>query len=303
MRPALHAARVAVRLAHAPSPLRTDELIDVLPTGACTADRRDELVNALDRREFVPYYQPIYDRETRRLVAIEALARWRRDGEVLGPDRFLADIEAHRLHHQLGARMLLAGMRDLQRLQRGGTVGRDVRVHVNVSAVQLDAYRRVNEVERCAIAHGLQMGSLTVELTETSLLHDPALARAMLTTCRDRGVPIALDDVGAGYSSLTMLRTLPVDEIKIDRSFVADVDTDRVSQAIVAGLAEIGHRLGVTVTAEGVERIEQDRMLGDLGVDRVQGYLYARPMSLDDLVRSCRTPSWGLPGSLRRFRS
>lgn len=247
-------------------------------------DRRAVLQRALRDREFVPHYQPILDARTHRIVAIEALARWNRPSGVVGPDLFLADIERHALHHQLGARMLLAGMRDVQRLRTAQLVDSDTRVHVNVSAVQLDGFHWVAELEECASERGYQLDSLTIELTETSLLQDPALAAMMLGRCRERGVPIALDDMGAGYSSLALLRTVPIDEIKIDRSFVSAVETDVACQAIIAGLVEVGRRLGITVTAEGVERSEQDRVLRDLGVDRVQGFLYATPMRFDDVA-------------------
>lgn len=250
---------------------------------AITADRVSDLRDALGRGEFVMAYQPIVDAHSRRLVALEVLVRRRRGRVVELPAEFLGDIELGGLQHHLAARVFMTGLSDLRRLRAGGLVAPDVRLHVNVSAAQLDDPARIDEVESCARRLGLPHEALTVELTESCALHDPGLAAVMLGRCREKGVPVALDDVGAGYASLALLRTIPVDELKIDGSFVVDVAHSATCQAIVAGIVEITRRLGLVSTAEGVETPEQDRVLRELGVDRLQGHLHGRPMAYDEL--------------------
>lgn len=256
-----------------------------MKTDPSHSDRRNVLEQALRDRQFTPYYQPIHRARDGALVAVEALARWRTGGGVVGPADFLTDIEALDLHHHLAARMLMASLRDLKLMHDDGLVGRDVRVHVNVSPHQLDSFDRIDEVEYCARQHGFPVDVLAVELTETGVLADRLLARSMLAECRERGVPVVLDDLGAGHSSLALLQTMPFDGVKIDRSFVHGVADDRAARAVVGGLVRIAHDLGATVTAEGVERPDDHNVLCELGVDQLQGYLYARPVPVDELRR------------------
>jgi diguanylate cyclase (GGDEF)-like protein len=245
---------------------------------------RAELESALDRNEFVPYYQPIFSSETGVLVAFEALARWRRaDGSICSPDEFIPAIESLGLHHQLGGRMFLASLRDRQRLFDEGLIDEAVRVHVNLSPVQLDDLDHVEAIASIARTRGYAVDRLTVELTETSLLVDGALARQILELAQTYGVQVALDDFGTSYSSLSLLRETPFDELKIDREFVLGAVDDPTCRAVIAAVVQIGEQLGVTVTAEGVETTEQAEALKSLNVHRMQGYLYGRPVPLTQL--------------------
>jgi diguanylate cyclase len=252
---------------------------------------RAELEGALDRNEFVPYYQPIFSSETGELEAFEALARWRRgDGSICSPDEFIPAIESLGLHHQLGGRMFLASLRDRQRLVDEGLIDEGVRVHVNLSPIQLDELDHVEAIASVARDRGYAVDRLTVELTETSLLVDAALARQILELAKTYGVQVALDDFGTSYSSLSLLRETPFDELKIDREFVSGVVDDPVCRAVVAAVVELGAQLGVAVTAEGVETTEQAEALSSLHVHRMQGYLYGRPVPLAQF-RILLTPS------------
>jgi diguanylate cyclase (GGDEF)-like protein len=228
---------------------------------------RQELEQGFERGEFVPHYQPIYSAATGEIEAFEALARWQRpDGTIVSPGRFVPAIESLGLHHVLGERMFLASIRDRQKLVDGGLIDESVRVHVNLSPVQLDGLEHVHSIVAWANQRGYAVDRVTVELTETSLLADADLARKILAVCQSYGVTVALDDFGTSYSSLSLLCEAPVDELKIDHVFVDDLVGNPVCGAIVAAVVELGRRLGVPVTA--------------FGVDRFQGYLYSRPLPL-----------------------
>ena len=136
------------------------------------------------------------------------------------------------------------------------------------------------------VATGIDPSLLTVELTESVLVTDPELAVQRMEHLRALGIRISMDDFGTGYSSLTYLRGLPVDEVKIDKSFVDGLDTDPANAAVVRAVVDIAHTLGLQVVAEGVEHDEQNRMLRALGVDEAQGYLHARPQP------ALQTASW-----------
>jgi diguanylate cyclase len=244
---------------------------------------RVEIERALEAREFVPFYQPVIDMRTGRVEALEALARWRRNGQIVTPDGFLAEIEAYKLYHGLGSRMFLKSLSDLQSLANEGLIGDHVRVHVNMSPVQLDGVQHVHDTAQCGKTLGLDPSRLTIEITEAALLRDTKTAQAMLAAARELGVEVALDDFGTGYSSLSLLLITPVHHLKIDRAFVTPVVHDAACQAVISGIVAMAQRLGIPVTAEGVETIEQAAALQKLGVFFAQGYLYAKPMSLADL--------------------
>jgi EAL domain-containing protein (putative c-di-GMP-specific phosphodiesterase class I) len=153
-----------------------------------------------------------------------------------------------------------------------------VGVSVNVSAQTVLDPSFVSEVAAVLTATGLLPGLLTLELTEGVLVGDPALAAERLQELRGLGCRIAVDDFGTGYSSLTYLKGLPVDEVKIDKGFVAGLASDPADAAVVRAVVDIAHTLGLSVVAEGVEHEQQQEMLRSLRVDEAQGYLHARPM-------------------------
>ncbi len=153
-----------------------------------------------------------------------------------------------------------------------------VGVSVNISADTVLGPSFVTSVSSALAATGLPARLLTLELTE-SVLIDPSLAAERMGELHRLGVRLSVDDFGTGYSSLTYLRGLPVDEVKVDKSFVDAVATDPADRAVVRAVVDIAHTLGMRVVAEGVERAEQQSVLTSLGVDEVQGYLHARPLA------------------------
>ena len=149
---------------------------------------------------------------------------------------------------------------------------------VNLSARNLANLGFAESVRRVLDESGLEPAALTLELTESSIMTEAAEAMVTLEAIHELGVSLSIDDFGTGYSSLAHLRKLPVSEIKIDKSFVFDLTTNHHDEAIVRSMVSLGHHLGLTVVVEGVETVEVRRRLGELGADRIQGYLLSRPM-------------------------
>jgi len=224
-------------------------------------------------------YQPIMAVDSGRLVAAEALLRWTHPelGEV-PPERFVAAAEASTLIDELGARTLKQACQDAADWQaRLPGIG----VGVNVSGRQL-LKRGLDEIVIDALTQsGLEPGLLSLELTESSLLHDHVLASSTLSDLRQRGIRIWLDDFGTGFSGLSHLRQVQVDGVKIDRSFIADVLTDADDLALTSAIIAMAHSIGMPVIGEGVENEEQLAVLKNRGCDYVQGYLLGRAMPVE----------------------
>ena len=203
----------------------------------------------------------------------EALVRWvhPRLG-LLNPAEFLPIVEDHGMTMALTNRVLGLATVD------AAAWPRHLAVSVNVTAADLGDSRTQAAVEDALAASGLAAGRLTLEVTETMLLRDPDASSELMQRLRRRGVRFSLDDYGTGYSSLTHLKDLPVDELKIDRSFVAQLAVSRRTRAIVAGTVQVAHGLGMTVVGEGVEDDDALAALRAVGGDLSQGYLHARPL-------------------------
>lgn len=243
-------------------------------------DRR--LRRAIEAGEIVCFYQPEIDLDSSDVVAMEALARWDdpRRG-MLTPDRFIPFAEESGLILPLGSAVLQAACR--QGLAWRGAGG-DWTVAINLSARQLLGRGLIDDVGAALACSGLPASSLVLEITETVLLHDLPAAATALGALKDLGVRIAVDDFGTGYASLTYLKGLPVDEVKIDRTFVAGLAHDPRDRVIVAAIIDMAHAFALTTTAEGVEHPEQLQILHDLGAERAQGFLWTPPLSDRDIA-------------------
>lgn len=216
----------------------------------------------------------------RTVAGVEALVRWNhsRFGQV-PPSTFIPIAERTGRIVEVGGWALGRALTEVADLpDRRLTVG------VNVSPRQLQSAGLVELVDTALAGSGLEPWRLVLEITEGALVDDPDAARTVLTDLRRLGVAVALDDFGTGWSSLSYLRTLPVDVVKIDRSFVADVPHDPDACALVAAVLGLGHGMGLRVVAEGVERHDQLRILRDMGCDEYQGFLDGLPGSLDDVL-------------------
>lgn len=266
----------------------------------CDEDLRNELAaaadlalairGALDRDEFVVHYQPIVDCRDGELHALEALLRWRRPGigELVYPGGFIGFAERSDLIVEIDRWVVAAVARQLATWRDDPRYGH-VPVAVNVSGRHLGHERFVEHVLDPLRARGIDPSLVIIEVTESAVLDDLGRAAASLEQLRAHGVRIAIDDFGTGYTSLAHLRSLPVDIVKIDRSFTANAPLSEQEASIVKLIIDTGHALGATITAEGVETaIEADR-LTDLGSDMLQGYYFARPV-LPDQLPGARAP-------------
>ena len=244
-----------------------------------------ELRGAIDREELAVAYQPIVDMRTGRVVAVEALLRWnsRLRGEV-GPLEFVPFAEESGLIVPIGRWVLDQACRQVARWRRQGI---DVRLTVNVSGRQLQAPRLVESVATTLRAHQLEAKHLTIELTESVLIDDADRTVAKLQLLRDMGVGLAVDDFGTGWSSLSYLRTLPVDTVKVDRSFVAGLGHDQDVAALTRAIVRLASDLGMALIAEGVEEAGQAQQLAAMGATLAQGWLFAKagtPLEIGPLL-------------------
>jgi diguanylate cyclase (GGDEF)-like protein/PAS domain S-box-containing protein len=247
---------------------------------------------ALDDRRVVPYYQTIVDLESGAVAGFEALARLiERDGTILSPASFIAVAEDTGLVLPLGAQMLERACEDACRWPGASTGDDAIAVAVNVSSCQLQPGDLAGIVRDILARTGLSAPRLHLELTETAIIDlHPEILR-QLSKIRELGVQIGLDDFGTGYASLTHLRRLPLDFVKVDGSFVKGLGSDAGDERIVSAVIDLARKLGLRSIGEGVETTEQLRRLRELGCDQAQGYLFARPAALDKLTYE----RYGLP--------
>jgi diguanylate cyclase (GGDEF)-like protein len=237
----------------------------------------NDLRRALEREEFVIYYQPQIGVETGQIVGVEALVRWQHParGLVL-PEEFIPAAEETGLIVPLGCWVLRTACAQMKAWQNDGVP--PFRLAVNLSMRQFhqpDFVRMVAEVLRDT---GLDPRYLELEITESIAMRDAAFTAQILRRLRDSGIRVAIDDFGTGYSSLKYLKDLPIDGLKIDRSFISDLQSDTNDATIASNIIAIGHSLGLNVIAEGVETEEQLAFLRERQCDEFQGFIWARPM-------------------------
>ena len=243
-----------------------------------------ELREATERGEFVLYYQPIVELSTGRVVGVEALVRWLHPTRgVISPDDFIPALEESGHIVQLGAWVVREACRQARAWRDELGAGAELRVSVNTSAIELIEGTFVAGIQAALAESGLPPGCLTLEITESMMLPHETVAIAVLRRLRDAGIHIVIDDFGTGYSSLSYLNQLPVDGLKIDRSFTHGLGTEREKTAIVRATIAFARALGLKVTAEGIETAAQLRHLVGLHCDLGQGYVFAAPLTADDM--------------------
>jgi diguanylate cyclase (GGDEF)-like protein len=237
-------------------------------------DVEEGLRRGIPLGEFVPFYQPQVDLATGRIRGMEALARWNHPaGGVVGPDLFIPVAEETGLIGDLFESICCQALGEARQWDPSLTLS------VNISPVQLKDPWLAHKILKMIVETGFPAERLEVEITETSLFENLALAQATVASLKNQGVQLALDDFGTGYASLANLRALPFDRIKIDRSFVQAMGEDRESRAIVTAIAKMGESLGVPVTAEGVTGGEVRHALLEIGCEMGQGWLFGKPLS------------------------
>ena len=248
------------------------------PSGGGKLQLLQELREGLERREFRLLFQPLFSADLR-LVALEALVRWQHPRRgLLPPSEFIAVCEESGLIVELGRRVLHEAARHHALLAQQG-LGH-VRLSVNVSAMQF-AHGLLDDVQQVVREFQLPPGALELELTESVIVDDPARAAQVMVALADLGVTLAIDDFGVGYSSLSYLKRLPIHRLKIDRSFVNDLESDASDRSICEAVIALARTLHLGVVAEGVESEFQRDWLRSSGAGELQGYLFAKPLPFE----------------------
>ena len=242
-----------------------------------------QLRGAVKRGELQVHYQPKVDIKTSRIVGAEALVRWNHpELGILPPGQFITLAEELGLIGSIGQWVMAMACRDAVNWIHAG-LG-DLRVAVNIAKPQFESGDLCDVVRQAMHDSGLPPKQLVLELTESMLMDNVEASQALMAELKALGVTLSIDDFGTGYSSLSYLKSFPLDELKIDRSFVVDLPGVKSDVAIVRTVIELGHRLGMSVIAEGVETTEQLDCLARLGCDRYQGFLCSKPLPADQFM-------------------
>ncbi|WP_085678877.1 MULTISPECIES: bifunctional diguanylate cyclase/phosphodiesterase [unclassified Pseudomonas] len=242
-----------------------------------------DLRTALDQGQFRLHYQPKFDAQACAPIGAEALLRWEHPQHgLMLPDRFIGLAEKTGLIIPIGEWVLDEACRQMRQWVEQGHA--DWRMAVNLSAIQFCHAGLVDSVARALRENGLAANRLTLEITETTAMHDADASLTVLQRLSDMGVDLSIDDFGTGYSSLMYLKRLPANELKIDRGFVRDLEQDSDDAAIVSAIVALGQALGLRIVAEGVETNRQQDFLTRLGCDSLQGYLLGQPVPAEQFM-------------------
>ncbi|GAB3488985.1 bifunctional diguanylate cyclase/phosphodiesterase [Marinomonas epiphytica] len=242
-----------------------------------------DLDHAITNQEFELYYQPLFNIRDQKIYGAEALIRWNHpERGLLFPDSFIELAESTGQIVDIGYWVIEQAIMYLAK--RSSSNQTELLVHVNLSALQLADQTLVSQVSKLLKKHSVHANQLGFEVTETALLKDNELAINALQAFKDMGICIAIDDFGIGYSSLGQLKNLPVNQLKVDRSFITDIEDDPNDRKIVEAIIAMSHKLGLLVVAEGIENQTQWQMLNDFQCDFGQGYLIGRPIPEEDFT-------------------
>jgi EAL domain-containing protein (putative c-di-GMP-specific phosphodiesterase class I) len=239
------------------------------------------LKKAIEKEEFKLFYQPLVDLISGRMVGMEALLRWEvSDLGMMPPSEFIPVAEETGLIVPLGEWVLKTACAQNKRWQNAGHP--PLAVSVNLSGRQFHHQNLVEKVEHALHDSALDPKWLDLEITETYAMQDADFTLAILKSMKQLGVGISIDDFGTGYSSLSHLKNFPIDTLKIDRSFVKDLSSNPKEEAIVSAIIVLAHSLDMDVVAEGVEMVEELKILRKHHCDKMQGYLFSRPVGVND---------------------
>jgi EAL domain-containing protein (putative c-di-GMP-specific phosphodiesterase class I) len=233
------------------------------------------LRKGVPKGEFVPYFEPQIDLVTGKIIGFEMLARWNHPtGALIAPDDFIGIAEETGMIGDLSMSIMRQAFDEVKNWDPS------ISLSVNISPVQLRDPWLAQKIVKLLVETGFPATRLEVEITESSLFENLALAQSTVGSLKNQGIKLALDDFGTGYSSLAHLRALPFDRIKIDKSFVLSILTSPDSAAIVNAITRLGDSLNLPVTAEGIEDAEIDERLRQLGCQKGQGWYHGKPKSI-----------------------
>jgi EAL domain-containing protein (putative c-di-GMP-specific phosphodiesterase class I) len=243
----------------------------------------NELKSAIEEDKLTLYYQPIVDLKTGELYSIESLVRWNHpELGFLSPARFLPLAEESTLIVELGNWVLKTACHQLCQWQKKGILDKNITVNVNVAGKQFETINLLEQIFDILDKTKLSPSNLRIEVTETIISQHPTTVTKTLKKIQDLGVKIAIDDFGTGYSSLARLRNFPVNQIKIDKAFVKPLNNHPKDVKFLQGIITLCHNLDLEVVCEGIETEIQKKILSKLQCNYGQGYLFAKPLSVDD---------------------
>jgi EAL domain-containing protein (putative c-di-GMP-specific phosphodiesterase class I)/GGDEF domain-containing protein len=242
----------------------------------------DDIRLAIESEHFELYFQPQVALSNNKIIGAEALIRWKRNGQWITPSEFIPLVESAGLIDVLGDWILRTACIKAKKLVKQGWD--DLVIAVNISPVQFGRKDFLSKVNKVLSETGLAAKNLELEVTEGVIIYNEQEAIETLTQLKQLGVHLAIDDFGTGYSSLSYLRTFDIDKLKIDLSFIENIQHQEADQSIVRTIIELGHNLGLKVIAEGVENKEQQSLLTAMGCDEIQGFYYSHPLTESDFV-------------------
>ncbi|HEY9890001.1 MAG TPA: EAL domain-containing protein [Candidatus Obscuribacterales bacterium] len=255
----------------------------------------NDLRRALEQGEFTLFYQPIVALKSLQIVGFEALLRWQHPTQgLLTPDKFIPIVEETDLINPLGEWILLNACQQVSRWQQQYPAAQNLKLTVNLSVKQLREAILLPQLEKVLAATQIKPYSLTLEITESLFVADIDTTSRLLNQVQALGVKISIDDFGTGYSSLSYLHQLPVDSLKVDRSFVSPLETTAKNQTIAASIVGLSNLLALNAIAEGIETPEQLAWLQSLHCEYGQGYLFSRPVDATAAVQLLELESWSL---------
>jgi EAL domain-containing protein (putative c-di-GMP-specific phosphodiesterase class I)/CheY-like chemotaxis protein len=292
-------------VSHLHKPFRLTELEEVLQKYAASEAapivkkapriviQKEELRAAIDRDEFVLHYQPQIDIATGRVIGVEALVRWKHpERGLIFPDNFIGRMEELGLIDELGWIVVNRGLSEVGQFASGD--GKVPMLSLNESVYALHDLKFPDILVSIAEKHGISPANVTIEVTESRLIEEMSRTLDVLTRLRMKQVKLSIDDFGTGYAMMQQLKQIPATELKIDKSFIEDMQNSEQDRIMIQKTIEMGHELGMHVVAEGVETKEQLELLRLDGCDVAQGYLFSRALPPEDLVSWLKTYRAGL---------
>ncbi len=250
----------------------------------------NELRAAIENNEFELYFQPIYTSQTRQICACEALIRWPKGKTTQNPNEFIPIAEQTRLIEPLGRWIIAQAISQLARWQK---VDEDpqIRLAINLSPLQLHDLNITKVIEQQANKYGVNLQQVVIEITETALLENNEATVETLNSIKSLGCDLALDDFGTGYSSISHLLLYPIDVVKFDKSLLDGALSSEKKRHVIEGLTKMLNSIGIRTVAEGAESMEQAELCEKIGVSSIQGYVFAKPMTADELLQKLKRQS------------
>lgn len=240
------------------------------------ANLETDLIRAIFNGEFILYYQPIFSLSENKIVGVEALIRWNHpDKGIILPMEFIPFAEETGLINEIGKWVIKESFLQSSKWEERGY--KDIWISINISSIQLKDSDFFKNIQEMLIKFGTKSSNIKVEITESIIMNSYEQAIGSLTELNKIGIDTTLDDFGTGYSSLSHLKNLPINTLKIDKSFIQNIHSEERDRDIVEGIINLGHRMNMKVVAEGVEETHQLRLLKKMGCDAIQGYILGKP--------------------------